>query len=360
MLKQGIYQMLDDPLNAQYGALIYNHPMVSSMTNGENGRPPQYMSSTMFSQALIDVIGQQAEIELKVKRKFEDGESGSVSFETTTKKAEVEANNALSALELFGAGIDEMNASPLREVFRSFHSQAGGDVEKLKKLIQEWYENQMDRVSGWYKTSQKKKYYAFGLIVAIALNVDSIYLFNSVNLNADLRDKLVNYADGFAGELEKLTKEERESTENQIKALKSIGLVDSIKDKEQIIAEHNQYLLALDSAEQDLTAKVIMVNSALNELGVPIGWDRKHAPLSWLPCKKKNKCKDDKVELPDKLIDYHHKRNSKFSWKYLIFYFIGVWLTAKCLSFGAPFWFDALMKLVNIRRSGNKPKNTAS
>ena len=34
---------------------------------------------------------------------------------------------------------------------------------------------------------------------------------------------------------------------------------------------------------------------------------------------------------------------------------LGYILTALAISLGAPFWFDLLKKLVNIRSAGNKP-----
>jgi hypothetical protein len=39
-----------------------------------------------------------------------------------------------------------------------------------------------------------------------------------------------------------------------------------------------------------------------------------------------------------------------------IFFVVAGWLIAAgCLSMGAPFWFNLLMKLVNVRRAGVKP-----
>jgi hypothetical protein len=38
-----------------------------------------------------------------------------------------------------------------------------------------------------------------------------------------------------------------------------------------------------------------------------------------------------------------------------IWYFVGIAITGIALSTGAPFWFDILLKLVNIRRAGGKP-----
>jgi len=39
---------------------------------------------------------------------------------------------------------------------------------------------------------------------------------------------------------------------------------------------------------------------------------------------------------------------------------VGLTLTVLALTLGAPFWFDMINKLVNIRSSGNKPEDVAS
>jgi hypothetical protein len=41
-------------------------------------------------------------------------------------------------------------------------------------------------------------------------------------------------------------------------------------------------------------------------------------------------------------------------------YLVGILISGFSLSFGAPFWFDLLVKLVNIRRSGKRPEVPAN
>ncbi len=40
--------------------------------------------------------------------------------------------------------------------------------------------------------------------------------------------------------------------------------------------------------------------------------------------------------------------------------FVGILLTSLAVSLGAPFWFDMLNKVINIRASGKSPRETAS
>jgi hypothetical protein len=41
--------------------------------------------------------------------------------------------------------------------------------------------------------------------------------------------------------------------------------------------------------------------------------------------------------------------------RWLVFKFLGCLMTALAISLGAPFWFDLLGRLVNLRATGAKP-----
>jgi hypothetical protein len=47
--------------------------------------------------------------------------------------------------------------------------------------------------------------------------------------------------------------------------------------------------------------------------------------------------------------------HKKATFANVVIYLLGIAITAGSLSFGAPFWFDLLVKFVNIRRAGSKP-----
>lgn len=53
---------------------------------------------------------------------------------------------------------------------------AGNDVAKARENIEAWYNNSMDRVSGWYKRRSQVFILVIGLFVAIAVNADSVTL----------------------------------------------------------------------------------------------------------------------------------------------------------------------------------------
>jgi hypothetical protein len=52
----------------------------------------------------------------------------------------------------------------------------------------------------------------------------------------------------------------------------------------------------------------------------------------------------------------HDTSNSEECWRIWLLKILGLFLTIVAVSLGAPFWFDLLNKVVNLRNAGNKPK----
>ena len=55
-LKKSIFQLLNDPLNVNFGELFYNHYLIDGLRNKTKKRNPQYISSKLFAEVIIDVI----------------------------------------------------------------------------------------------------------------------------------------------------------------------------------------------------------------------------------------------------------------------------------------------------------------
>lgn len=54
-LQKVIFRLLDDPLNKNYGYLIYQHPIINKMRRDEHSYP-HYIPSEGFANALIDTL----------------------------------------------------------------------------------------------------------------------------------------------------------------------------------------------------------------------------------------------------------------------------------------------------------------
>jgi hypothetical protein len=356
MLKKSILQMLNDPLNLNYGYLLINHPLVSSMKSPDGKRSFQYLEASIFAEALIDVIAQQADAGLDLKG-----------------KSRKESDPFPDPVQAFKDGVISMNDSPLKELFTSMAARSKKEYSPLKEDLENWYKSATVRMSGWYKRKQWRPTFILGLLVALGLNVDSIHLFRTLAIDDDLRGEMVQTAEQVVDQMEA-----QEEHTAQPKADTIIGRLLFVGEpSSDITAEGTSptYRLETDSLRlikkadtlfeaNNLTATLLVkdtqISIQLNQVAekipillprnIPIGWGENTAPKSWSKEKKAIIIYDDNSPLDQ----YNRKRNSPESESKAL-WIIGLLITALMISFGAPFWFDVLAKFVNIRRSGARP-----
>ena len=351
MLRRSILQMLNDPLNLQYGYLILKHPMIHVMNNQSEKRPFQYLASDVFANALVDVIGRQAELGVPIKKNKHD--------EFSAK----EDITVFSTMQMFENGLGQMNNSPFKDMLLSFYSKSGGEYEALKVILENWFDNYMDRTTGWYKRNLHTKFIIVGMLVAFSLNVDSVHLFKVISMDENLRNNLVAVAEGVTQDYSQLDKEEQISPSKQMEVLNlniqelSKNENDSSYSSLQPLLQGTQMLIKNMSDSDSLRkSQIKRVNEILvlsDQLGIPMGWNLEEVPLSWFFANEK-----PAVAPVNKLGLYLYERNYSKSAGSIILYFLGTILTGFLLSFGAPFWFDILIKFVNIRKAGTKPAST--
>jgi hypothetical protein len=145
-LPSGIKELLNDPNFNGLALDIYNHALVNPQDSGnatgekDLKHAPAYVQPQQFADALID-IGKIAQNSLdKIK--------STIDASITDKQL----NGLLSGI------VD----------------QTAGDVSKIRDEIAAWFDNSMDRISGIYKRKTQLWSFAIALILAVALNVNSI------------------------------------------------------------------------------------------------------------------------------------------------------------------------------------------
>jgi hypothetical protein len=219
-------------------------------------------------------------------------------------------------------------------------------------MLEGWYNDQMERTTGWYKKRIRGRLFIIGLLIALALNVDSIHVFQSLYRMPALRATLVpiaeKLADNYAVADSSLSSIQRANVAVDSLRTKLIAVK---YDSSQLVIINNiiQGLVKIDSLSKrdssgvdSLKIRVKRQADLFSSLGLPIGWMENRAPLSWFN-KHEGEAKD------------YFDRYERFSWSNLFSYILGILITAMALQFGAPFWFDLLMKVVNMRRAGIKP-----
>ena len=171
---------------------------------------------------------------------------------------------------------------------------AKGDVVAFQRNLEEWYNDAMDRVSGWYKRYTQRVLVVLGLLLAIVFNVNSVRVARTFWLDRDARQAMVGAAGNYA--------KEHPTAANQAPT------TDAAKLKEQLQSD-------VDVFNQVTTTSLL-----------PLGW--KH-PWHFY---------EDYFRVAPK--------DAIFSALTIL---AGWVMTALAISFGAPFWFDTLNRFMVVR-----------
>jgi hypothetical protein len=190
-----------------------------------------------------------------------------------------QAANAIS-------GLPESARTPLLRML----ADAKGDRDRFRRSLEHWYDDTMDRVSGWYKRYVQRIIVIASVVLVVALNVDTINI-------AQVLWRLPT---------------ERAVVASAAAAQATAG------DKGGQSA---------DQRVRDIAA-----------LELPLGWTPQH---------------NGAVESSDP----RHAPLGLRSWLLKI---LGLLLSVLAIALGAPFWFDALSKLGELRQTGPKPAKSGA
>jgi hypothetical protein len=117
--------------------------MLSRLKLGSRGRPT-YLASTVFASAVVSFGGRDSA-----------------------------GKTADEALEV---ALQNLPSDYLREVAKSLLVGAERTVDDLRGKLEQWYDDSMERVSGWYKRKVQVLLVAIGLAIAVVLNVDTLLI----------------------------------------------------------------------------------------------------------------------------------------------------------------------------------------
>jgi hypothetical protein len=92
------------------------------------------------------------------------------------------------------AGIDKLPNS-LQVTFRVLLDEAGHDIEQFKTQLEIWFNNTMERASGWYKRKTQAIQLVLAFAIVVLANVDTIRITKSLSgVNSPLRDSIKDAA----------------------------------------------------------------------------------------------------------------------------------------------------------------------
>jgi hypothetical protein len=232
--------------------------------------------------------------------------------------------------------INQIPDGKLKTALTTLLQQAEGSLESFKTAVEAWFNDSMDRVSGWYKRHTQWVQLILGVALTFALNLDSVSIVKALSEdNSGLLKTVAAKAEKF------------------VEQTPSNAYIGGSQQPSPTPAPSPSDPSANPAGNSSNSAETLgQLRAELGDLMLPIGWtsrppvgslksaDFRNWPgLPWVnrdPGQWLVDCKD---------VVYHH--------------LVGWLLTVIAVSLGAPFWFDLLSKIISIRASGDPPSEPA-
>lgn len=212
------------------------------------------------------------------------------------------------------------------------------ELEQLRTELESWYDSVMDRVAGWYKRRSQIMLFLNGLVIAIALNANSIIIAQSLYVDDALRSRV----DALASEVHDASAKAQAAAAAPTATLPARATSISVTD---CSGAHPDATVS----PSDFNACVSDLDQRLRSTGLPVGWTE----LGRTRARSYVLCSADKCE---PLRSEQQLLRFAAGLLLLLFGYLG---TAAALALGAPFWFDVLNKIMVVR-STVKPQEKSA
>lgn len=207
----------------------------------------------------------------------------------------------LPGFEQVKAAVNALPESNIKDTLLASLIDADGNLTRFRDSVANWFDGSMDRLTGAYKRHMQMMSLIVGLIVAVVFNADTLYVGNQLWHDRSLSQSIAQSAPSF---------------------VKANCATQECLDK---TAQNTTLSSAMDGFTklQD------------NLRPFPIGWIGPKNPADFFTL----------------------ALTKAWLWEWLAKIF-GLAITASALMMGAPFWFDLLQKIMNLRATGDKPAKT--
>ena len=316
---------------------FYDHPTIKYLGENTLFSKPAYLHSHNFSQTIIQMLRG-------------DEYDGRTSNESTVISEALQNNN--------------LNVKPetLRHL-RLLYADARRDSSLFKLKLEDWFDETMQRCTGWYKKQTQLILILVGFCLAWSFNVDSIAISKILSKDKNAREQLVQLAISRQKEygvildtLSKTTvikqeiKVEGDTTTNTIettiKSNPSEAFLNETYNSLKGDAELAQGILGLNSLPD--SSKSSACKAAVSLFDSAIVREPDVAKKKLIESMKKD-CLENCMATAKKKSPYQNEDYKIIGWL----------ITALAISLGSAFWFDLLSKLIKLRGAGTKP-NTSS
>ncbi|MCP1381544.1 hypothetical protein [Runella salmonicolor] len=202
-------------------------------------------------------------------------------------------------------GINKLPDSDIKEQLQTIISEVKRNTKEatdcmnaFQTALDKWFDESMERTSDWYKRRVQLWTFLSGIIFCTVLNIDTLKISQYLWQNPEARAAYVKAADAIV----------RQTSSNSL-------VLDSLKKQLS-----NGDSLQITEAKQQIDSLTNRLRTQLAQgTTIPMGWETEEIPTG------------------DALLGYWLRKLA------------GLIISIGAVSAGAPFWFDMLKKVMNIR-----------
>jgi hypothetical protein len=306
LLYQALLKVFNDRHNRNYTDDLYRHPLIENSKPDED-KLPAYLEASVVARTLTDVLVREAR---PLTVTYTDAGRPQI------QEPDIQPHEAF---QLVRQSVQSMQPSEVKKLLQSFlHTSTS--LPEVHQQIEVWYNAYMDRVTGWYKRQMRKRLLWVSFVVVLALNADLFRISAALWNDEKLRQPLVEQAV-------------------------------AITSDSTWLAQQKQ--LTLDQRKQQADS----LYQSLKLSGLPVGWISELSPDATKKLRDKHRPQHSWwANVKFKFACFRQLINLNADRYLSISTLIGWLLMAFAVHLGAPFWFETLNKLVNLRGAGTRPQ----
>jgi hypothetical protein len=365
-LTEGVGRLLDGDKPGPMTREFFRHPLVKSLSKGK--RPPSYVPPRTFALVVKDMASRQQQHDMS------DSGSEGLPAEASAKAGAT----GLPAEASAKAGAASASAAHLQKQFQTLAlGLSPSDERSQAEILEEWFNDSMERASGWYKRQIQIVTVIVAAVLTILTNADTLRAAAILWANPTIRAAAVEQA--------------------RVRAAMPLAEPPTIQAAYQNLNNPTPPTASRSSAEfvnpstspGTATEAESAATIDTSALSLFIGWSNTFRHFNDQYCAAKQRAVNAscgtsappndacQAQIDDLAADARCEldgtrrvgRNVTPGWAIFGSPFIVLSLAAKhsvgwlltiiAVSLGAPFWFDLLKRLVNVRGAGTKPTETA-
>jgi hypothetical protein len=300
------------------GQAIMDHCGTTALSPA--GAAPSYIDAKNFTSALLEKVLHDPDDPESIPSDIDEVIAG-------LKKSEILPNEIKGILIGY--------AQQTKDTYKSVSTKITGELEMFNAKVENWYDTNMDRVSGALKMRHTRRITLWvAIVIVVFMNADTISIAQYLYKNPAARTEMATQAYAAANSDSVKAQVQQLILRNNKRKAEAIT-ADSLKGikQETDSATKAADTMSMKQLTDSISAQIVTIKSTKAALddAIPLGWNN-HVFFT---------------------------AEDKFSIWLVFSKLAGLAMTVLAIMMGAPFWFDVLNKISNMRSAGTKPPSSS-